>query len=147
MDVSEEREREPLDDRERPDVEPHEDEVAPGDRRLLVAASAAPLAWLAQLGAGFATVRWMCDLDSRLPLAVATVAALAVAGWALAVCRRAATSPAGGGAPGESTAEGAHPALAGARRALAWGGAALATFFLLLIVATAVPGVFLEPCR
>ncbi|HEX2163214.1 MAG TPA: hypothetical protein VHM02_04645, partial [Thermoanaerobaculia bacterium] len=71
------------------EVEPPQHEVAPADRRLMAAAALPALAWLTQLLFGLATVRWMCRIESRLPLALATAVALAAALWALVACRRA----------------------------------------------------------
>lgn len=150
------------------DIEPKRPEVSPLDRRLLLLAAAGPLAWLMQLGFGISTVRWMCDLGSRLPLYLVTAAALAATAAALAGCWRLARAPEGleaEPAPGSASPEpaesersqapedspaaepGAPTPAAGARRALAWSGVVLGVFFLLLVAATLVPGLVLEPCR
>ena len=129
-------------------VDEHRPELSSPDRRLLIAALAGPLAWCAQLGFDLPLVNWMCHHGTRWPLHVVTLAALALTIWGLAVCwaqrsgeRRA--SPAGEG-DGE---EEQRNAPAPVRRAVALFGIASGAFFLLLIVASDVLGLILEPCR
>lgn len=129
-------------------VEPKRPELDRGDRALLTAAFAGPLAWLVQLGFGVSVLPWLCTADTRAPLHLATAAALAAVALGVAHCWRR-----GGGhrrrrdrdaGPPEKEACPALPAEV--RRRAAWFGVALGLFFSLLILATTVPGLFLEPC-
>jgi hypothetical protein len=104
------------------------------DRRLLLAALAGPLAWLAQFGVGYGLVGPMCATRSSGWLHAVSAAALALTALGAAHCLRARRRP--GATRGES-----------ARRALAAAGVALALGFALLIVGTDVPGWLLDPCE
>jgi hypothetical protein len=104
------------------------------DRRLLLAALAGPLAWLAQFGVGYGLVGPMCVARTRWWLHAVTVAALALTAVGAAHCARARRRP--GGTRG-----------AASRRALAAAGVALSLGFALLVVGTDVPGWLLDPCE
>jgi len=108
--------------------------VSARDGRLILAALAGPLAWLAQLGVGYGLVGPMCVARSRWWLHALTAAALACVGLGARHCWR------GRAAPGDGAGD-------AARRAIAWGGVGLAAFFALLVVGVDVPGWLLDPCE
>lgn len=122
----------------KPEVEEKKPEVADADRILLAAAAAPPLAWLSQLAFGMGAARWLCAIGSRGPFYVASGLSLFVAFAGIATCAAALRwqhARRAGRAPGE------------ARRAIAWAGVGLGGFFVLLVFATIVPGLVLEPCQ
>jgi hypothetical protein len=108
--------------------------LAPADRRLLLAALAGPLAWLAQFGVAYGLVGPMCALGTSGWLHAATAAALAATALGGTHCARARRRP----GPTRGAA---------ARRAVATAGFALSLGFALLIVGTDVPGWLMDPCE
>jgi hypothetical protein len=115
-------------------IEPKAPELGRGDRLLLAATLAGPLAWLLQLGIGYALIGPVCARQSRWPLHAVTWAALAAIAVGVMACWRRWTVP-NGTAPGRSP-----------RRALAAAGVASGLFFAILVLAFAIPLFVLEPC-
>jgi hypothetical protein len=111
-------------------VESPKPELRSPDKVLVTAALAGPLVWLSQLTVAFALVGPLCQWQQRWPLHVTTAVALALVVAAVVVCWRRARTP------GTS-----DPA-----RRLATAGAALGTFFAVLVVALELPVVLLHPC-
>ncbi len=126
-------------------VEAQQPELSGPDRLLMLAAFAGPLAWMVQLGFDLPLVNWMCHHMTRWPMHAVTLAALLGTLWGLWVC----WSERGGERmrPGTEGEEEQVDAPLGVRRALAWFGVGSGLFFLLLILASDVPGLILEPCR
>lgn len=128
------------------EVAPKRPELSGPDRLLLLSALAGPLAWACQLMAAVPMVPWMCHRGLRWPLHALTLAVVVVIALAVAHC----WLRLGGEREARTTSDPAHEQLDApplARRAIAWAGVALGVFFLLLALASDVPGLILEPCR
>jgi len=152
-------------ERVRRDVAPRRPELSGGDRWLLLATLAGPLAWSVQLGIDLPMVRPLCRSGTVWPLHAVTAAALLATLLGLAYCwqRRGghdeqtpsallAAEVAGSAEPpaplvvkgGAHVARDAPPPVRGA---VAWAGVGLGVFFALLVIASDVPGFILEPCK
>ena len=113
-------------------IEPTRPELGPGDRLLLLAALAGPLAWFAQLCVGIAIVGDLCAAQTRWPFHATTAVALVACLAGTIVCWRRRPS--------------ARTTYDVPRRACASAGVLLGAFFALVIVALEIPGVVLDPC-
>ena len=124
-------------------VEPQQPELSTLDRGLLTAALAGPIAWCLQLGFDLPLVGWMCHHGVRWPSHVVSLVAALLTLWGLVICWRDRGGP-HGGEPGRRGRESAPSKV---RSSLAIFGIGTGIFFLLLILASDVPGLILEPCR
>lgn len=152
-------------ERVRREVAPLRPELSGGDRWLLLATLAGPLAWSVQLAVDLPMVRPLCKSGTVWPLHAVSAAALLVTLLGLAYCwnRRGGhdeqTPSALLAAEVAGTAQSAPPLVVegGARvtrdapppvrGAVAWAGVGLGVFFALLVIASDVPGFILEPCK
>jgi hypothetical protein len=152
-------------ERVRAEVAPRQPELSAGDRWLLLATLAGPLAWCVQLGVDLPMVRPLCERGTVWPLHAVTGAALLATLLGLAYCWRRrgghdeqtpsalqavdvanrAQPPAPLGV--EDAARAAPDAPPPVRGAVAWAGVGLGVFFALLVIASDVPGFILEPCK
>jgi hypothetical protein len=152
-------------ERVRAEVAPRRPELSGGDRWLLLAALAGPLAWSVQLAIDLPMVRPLCKSGTVWPLHAVTAAALLATLWGLAHCFRRrgghdyqtpsallAADVAGRAQPPaplvvEGGARVTRDAPPPVRGAVAWAGVGLGVFFVLLVIASDVPGFILEPCK
>ncbi|HEV8239842.1 MAG TPA: hypothetical protein VGS57_10785 [Thermoanaerobaculia bacterium] len=159
------RDLDPEGDRVRAEVAPRRPSLSGQDRWLLLATLAGPLAWCVQLAIDLPMVRPLCKSGTVWPLHAVTAAALVVTLLGLAYCwpRRGghdeqtpsallAAEVAGTATPPaplvvDGGARVAQDAPAQVRGALAWAGVGLGLFFVLLVIASDVPGFILEPCK
>ena len=99
-----------------------------------------PFAWLLDLQASYATVKWACAADSRwvlLVLPLGSLALVAIGAWWSWSCWTMLKD--------DATLEGAR--MQDRSYFLALGGLAMSAVFFLLIVVSFVPRYFLSPCE